>query len=114
MGMQETAPTRCEACGHPLAPGQLVCPNCGALVHRRRLEQVVAEAQRLEAVSPPLAALPWRQALDLLPPDSPQYAQIRGRLGSIASGMPPGQPGQVPPRATGGTDGHPTLDYEPR
>src|SRR5260370_29887686 len=84
-----TTTTACETCGRPVAPGQLVCPNCGGLVYRRRLEQLAADALRLEAVNPPLAAMAWRHALDLLPPHSQQFQQIYPPLREIATRLAP-------------------------
>ena len=75
----------CERCGFPLIPGILVCPNCRALVYRRRLEELATDALRVEAANPHAAALIWRQALDLLPPDAAQAFQIRDRIGRLTA-----------------------------
>ena len=88
--MQQLPLTACEHCGYPLSDGQLLCPNCRSLVHRRQLEQIAYEAGQLEASDPAAAALRWRQALDLLPPDAPQYQQIQHRIGALGAGWRPG------------------------
>jgi len=58
----------------------LQCPRCGLLVHRARLAEISARAVQAEYMNPPLAAALWREAMDLLPPDSPQYAQLAERI----------------------------------
>jgi Zn-dependent protease len=87
--MQQLPVTACEHCGYPLSNGQLVCPNCRALVYRRRLEQLAQEAALLEPTDPAAAALRWRQTLDLLPPEAPQHQQIQQRIAALASGWRP-------------------------
>lgn len=51
-----------------------------------QLEQIVAEALRLEQVNPPAAIAAWRQALELLPPESPPHQQIQQRLAALSAG----------------------------
>jgi Zn-dependent protease len=96
-------PAVCRQCGQPLAPGQLACPVCRALAYRPWLEQLAADATRLEQVGDYAnAALRWRQCLDLLPPDSQQYQAIYARLGALAAGYgyaPQAQPYAYPPAA---------------
>lgn len=86
--MQQVAVTNCDRCGGPIEYGQLVCPRCGSLVYHSRLDGIATDALRLERVNPPAAAMIWREALPLLPSDSPQYAQVRDRIGVLASGWP--------------------------
>lgn len=82
-----TAAPFCQQCGQPLAPGQLVCPSCAALAYRPWLEQLAADATRLEQIGDYAgAAVRWRQCLDLLPPDSGQYQAIYARLGALTGG----------------------------
>ena len=82
--MTELIGYQCERCGVFLRPGMKVCPNCGALVYRRRLEQLAADAMRVEAVNPRVAALIWRQCLDLLPRESRQFQVIAERVGALS------------------------------
>jgi Zn-dependent protease len=92
----------CQQCGQPLAPGQLACPACAALAYRPWLEQLAADATRLEQVGDYAgAALRWRQCLDLLPPDSGQYQAIYARLGALA-GAAYGYAPAPPPYGTAG------------
>jgi Zn-dependent protease len=95
--MQQLPVTACETCGYPLSNGQLICPNCRSLVFRRRLEQLAFEASQLEFNDPTAAALRWRQALELLPPDAPQYQQIQYRVAALDAGWRPGHPVQPTP-----------------
>lgn len=78
----------CPHCGTALPAEMLVCTNCGGLVHMDRLNALAAEAMRAEGQNPLAAALLWRQALDLLPPDSRPYAEIHQRIGQLSGGMP--------------------------
>jgi len=74
----------CVRCGRPLDMRDLACPGCGALVHRDRLEQIAAEAQRLEPVDRAAALSLWQQCLPLLPADSQQYQIIASRCAALA------------------------------
>src|SRR3954468_321368 len=94
----------CENCGHWFPLGTLVCPNCGALIYRKRLEQLSADAIQAEPVDPLRAAMIWRQCLDLLPPQSQQYQAIAQRVGALSAGLagggfapPPASPGEQMP-----------------
>jgi Zn-dependent protease len=83
--------------------GQLACPNCGALVFARELNNLAAAAQKEEAISPVRAAMMWQQALPLLPPDSQQHRSVLQRVGMLTAGLTPpalGQetPAKAPPR----------------
>jgi Zn-dependent protease len=89
--MHQPAQTACPHCGTPLQYGEFTCSNCGASANLRQLDDIAAEALRLEPINPPAAAMVWRQALDLLPPDSPEYHQIDQRASALAAGwVPPG------------------------
>ena len=79
----------CEHCGGPVEYGELVCRNCGALVYRRHVEEIADDAMRLERVNPSAAAMVWRRALDVLPRNSRQYADIYDRIRALAAGWSP-------------------------
>ena len=79
----------CQRCGMVLFAGNLVCPNCGALVHAQRLTDLAIEAQREEQTNALRAAMIWREALPLLPPDSRQYQTIVQRIGMLTSNLAP-------------------------
>jgi Zn-dependent protease len=102
--------TTCRRCGAPVAPGSLVCTNCGLFTHVDELERLSAEALRLEPINPWTAASLWRQCLDLLPPDSPQYRALRDRIGVLNAGMMPAEP--MPGAANAASA--PVLNYQPR
>src|SRR5687767_5506853 len=77
----------CQRCGMVLFPGNLVCPNCSALVYAKELTDLSLEAHREEQSNPIRAAMIWRQALPLLPPDSKQYQTIVQRIGMLTSNL---------------------------
>jgi Zn-dependent protease len=82
----------CERCGNAVPPTALVCTNCGNLTHRAELERLFNEAIALEPVDTARAIDHWRRSLELLPPDSQQYAAIYNRLVSLTSGSAMRQP----------------------
>lgn len=117
MQQQQQAPvTQCGRCGAPLAEGQLACAKCGAFTYQHRLDELAGQALRLEAVNPGAAAMIWREALGLIPFQSPHYRQIYDRIGALAAGW-----GPVPQGAYAGAGGGAgggaqvsTLEYERR
>lgn len=63
----------------------LVCPQCQALAHASRLEELAASARRHEENRELTAArAQWQAALELLPADSSQAAWVRGKLTELA------------------------------
>jgi Zn-dependent protease len=78
----------CPRCGNYLAYGQLACNRCGALVYSDRLNQISTHATQLEQTDPAIAALVWRQALDLLPQDARQAQFVRDRIRALEGGAP--------------------------
>ena len=93
----------CPRCGMVLFMGNLACPNCGGLVYAQRLTDLSIEAQREEQRDRLRAAMIWREALPLLPPDSQQYQTILQRIGMLTSNLaaPPARP------TAGGSSGVP-------
>ncbi|MFL5608581.1 MAG: site-2 protease family protein [Gemmatimonadaceae bacterium] len=84
-----TSQTHCARCSSQLAPRLLVCPACHTLVHAERLKQVAAAAQIAETAGDATEALErWREAISLLPPDSPQYPVISARIAALAKHVP--------------------------
>jgi Zn-dependent protease len=89
-----------------LFPGNLVCPKCGALVYAQQLGALAERAAREEHAGQPLAAaMIWRNALPLLPPDSQQYQDVARRIGMLTSRLGAAAP---PPLPAG--DGQPVDD----
>ena len=85
----------CPQCGSEIGPAHLACPLCHRLVHAQRLTQLAADAQAAAQRSQNAEALRlWREALDLLPPNSNQYAVIvrkieaLGRIAAPSAGSP--------------------------
>jgi Zn-dependent protease len=84
-----TSQTHCVRCGSQLAPRLLVCPACHTLVHAERLKQVAAAAQAAETAGDATDALErWREAISLLPQDSPQYPIISARIAALGKHAP--------------------------
>ena len=78
------APDSALAVARPLRRG-LACPQCQALAHASRLEELAASARRYEDSHELVAArAPWQAALELLPADSSQAAWVRGKLTELA------------------------------
>ena len=71
----------CPACGSEIAPSLLSCPSCRRLVHATRLKELAEAAEASEHDGDPAAALAsWRDAIELLPPETRQYAAIADRI----------------------------------
>ena len=86
--------------------GNLACPNCGALVYTHLLNEIAARAQREEEAGNAIAAaIAWREALPLLPPDSRQYHTIAQRIGGLTSRL--NAPTQGEPFAEAGVPAEP-------
>ncbi|NRD62604.1 site-2 protease family protein [Corallococcus exiguus] len=76
---------RCEGCGSELAPRLLTCPSCRKLVHGKRLTQLASDAQAASQRGASMDALAlWREALELLPPDTAQHAQVTARVTALS------------------------------
>lgn len=88
--MNQAVQAVCPRCGAGIEENQSACPMCGATSHQQQVEQIVAEALRLERTNTPAAVSVWRQALDLLPPASPPFQQIQQRIGALSTGWNPG------------------------
>lgn len=77
-------PLLCPDCGTELSPALLSCPRCRRLVHSERLNQLAAHAkQAAEAGDPGSALVSWREAMDLLPPESKQYGAIAATISQL-------------------------------
>jgi hypothetical protein len=80
------APARaCEGCGGELAPALLACPSCLRLVHGARLTALAREARAaVERGLLSQGAAQWRSALELLPAESTQHAQVQERIAALS------------------------------
>jgi Zn-dependent protease len=75
----------CPECDTEVSPTRLSCPACQRLLHKEELERLALKATRAEeagAVAAEVAA--WRQALELLPPESGQHASIAAKLAAVS------------------------------
>ncbi|MEZ5314530.1 MAG: hypothetical protein R2862_13300 [Thermoanaerobaculia bacterium] len=78
---------RCE-CGTELSLAPRL-PDRRRLVHRRRLEELAAQAERAEAGGDlPAALVAWREALELLPAESSQARRIADRVTAARAQAP--------------------------
>ena len=76
----------CASCGAELAPALLACPSCHQLVHSERLSALAREAQQaIDRSDLTEAVARWRSALDLLPPESAQHAQVHQRVAELST-----------------------------
>jgi Zn-dependent protease len=79
--MSSAAVHECPNCGCEIAPALLACPSCLRLVHSARLTDLVTEAATAQKEGDLSAALAhFRDALDLLPPETTQAATIRAQV----------------------------------
>jgi len=100
------AAVACPGCGSEIAPNLLCCPSCRRLVHGARLKELADTADDMEEAGDFTAALAsWRDAAELLPPESRQYQIIAGhisRLGKkVDSGPSPRKTSAASPAKAG-------------
>lgn len=83
--MDSPAALKCPDCGAEVAPGLLSCPSCARLLHADRLKELAAQADAAEQQADLSAALGhWRDALDLLPPESRQHAVVLHKIKTLS------------------------------
>ena len=86
MTVSATSTFPCPRCGNLLVYGQLACPHCQGLVYSRELTQLANDAHREEQAGNSVrAAMIWRQALGMLPPQSQQYQVITRHVGELTA-----------------------------
>jgi Zn-dependent protease len=86
----------CPQCAALLAPALLACPNCGWLANSERLQMLADTARRATEAGDAAAALSaWREALELLPPDSRQFEIVREKIAALVHA----RAGAAPPAA---------------
>jgi len=94
----------CPSCGTEVAAALLVCPACGWLRFSEDLKRLAGEAdEHTRAGRFTEALVAWRTALDLLPPNSKQYALVSERIAELGRQGPakPAQPRPAWTRRTG-------------
>jgi len=100
--MGTTAPASagsCTTCGTQIAPSLLSCPACHALVHAAELNRLAAAAEAARTAGDRASALRnWRDALDLLPPGSTQFAAVHAQIVALEQETD----GRAPARAADG------------
>jgi Zn-dependent protease len=95
------APRTCAACGAELAPRLLVCPACQSFVHAETLKTLAARAERAASEGDPSGALAaWREALELVPPETVQSKRIALKVAALSREVDEkGTPAPAPPPA---------------
>lgn len=77
-------PRACRRCSRELLPGALVCEHCLALVYSEQLDQLAAEARKLEAHGDlSRARETWLKGIRLLPSMSKQAQWIQEHASSL-------------------------------
>ena len=67
----------------------LACPGCKRLTHTRRLESLASQANAAATAGDVTTSLQfWREALELLPRDSKQFAVISNRISELGLQLP--------------------------
>lgn len=87
----------CPACGRITMQGELSCASCDTLTHRDRLQALARTAEAAEDPSDALAA--WREAFDLLPPESHQSRQVGQRILELSEQVGGASPVAAPPKS---------------
>ena len=78
--------TACPSCEAVLSAGELSCPRCHQLIHAETLKQLAAEAEGFTRAGDFSQALVrWRSALELLPPETRQYAVIHEKVDALST-----------------------------
>ena len=74
----------CPGCGCEVAWSLRACPSCHRLIHGERLKTLADQAQGAQDRGElTLALATWRDALDLLPPESRQHAVISEKIARL-------------------------------
>ncbi len=74
----------CPSCQHWIADGVLACPDCQTLVYSQHLNRIGAAAAQAESEGRLTDARAlWTTALEWLPPDASQAAQIRAHMDTL-------------------------------
>lgn len=95
------APLVCPECGSEIAPALLKCPRCSRLVHAGELNRLSAEAQQAAGAGDLTAELEaWRRALELLPPDSRQYAAVEQKVQALSARVEAAPGGAAPAKSS--------------
>lgn len=75
----------CERCGAQVPASVLVCPACHALMHGNELKTLAARADAATAAEELTAAIAaWREAQQLLPPETQQYRTVSQRIDDLS------------------------------
>jgi Zn-dependent protease len=75
----------CDGCGAQVAPALLACPACDSLVFSARLQELANTARTSAERGDFTGALAaWREAIELLPPDSRQHQVVSEKIDELS------------------------------
>jgi Zn-dependent protease len=78
----------CASCDAEVGVAMLACPRCGTLVYASRLKELAARAEERKAAGDPAAALAaWREAIELLPPESKQHEAVTAKIVELSNAV---------------------------
>jgi Zn-dependent protease len=105
--LQAASGGACASCGTEIPPHRLSCPACHALVYAAELRRLAEQAERDSATGDRAAAVAaWRQALELLPPESTQSKRVGERIAALTrDGEPKGETSAKAPSGSGARAG---------
>jgi Zn-dependent protease len=106
MALEALLPNRrertCASCGSDIPASRLACPACHALVHADALRRLAGEAEGASRKGDRASAVrAWREALELLPPDSVQSKQVGERIAMLTRDGEPSAPASATTDKTG-------------
>jgi Zn-dependent protease len=80
--------TLCASCSADIAPGLLACPGCARLLYATELAELARTAEAAERTGDRTGALgAWRRAVELLPADTLQRAEIDKRMRALTAAI---------------------------
>lgn len=98
MSEESDRQVNCARCGTSRPAYALACPQCHAMVHAARLDELSASARAHEARREFIEARgDWQNSLKLLPPDSTQAEWVRGRIAELNQLVRQQNLGEIPP-----------------
>ena len=78
--------TACPSCNAQLVAGELSCPQCQQLIYAAKLKELAAEAEaHTQAGELGEALARWRSALELLPPETRQFAIVSEKIDGLSA-----------------------------
>lgn len=83
-------PQNCPSCGTFLEAGDLKCPKCGRFRYSQELHELATRARQLLAIGQWQAARDvWARILQLIPPESKEYAAVEREIAKLDQRLNP-------------------------